>query len=248
VVVVPSPVHYDRAGRRVIDPGWQDDLARIVRESRSDQVAEPVEQAAEPEPVRETIIVVPGPALRYIRGTLTVAKGMIALEDEDGILWYLPGMDRYIGFIDGLDAGESVAVEGYAPPSGSSQERYFQATKLFLDEMDYDLSIPPYGLGVVPAAQTTIIREIAPSPKKQEEIERLAAEVKELREATAAAQNAALAAQEAANAKPVWEHSHKNAWMPPTGVLDFQMDYSSIWQEDQLKRAQRERDSREIWY
>ncbi|MDR3249221.1 MAG: hypothetical protein LBT39_10605 [Treponema sp.] len=249
VVVVPSPVHYDRAGRRVIDPGWQDELARIVRQERADNAAgQAGEQAVEteeqaPEPIRETVIVVPGPALRYIRGTLTAAKGMIALEDEDGVLWYLPGMDRYIGFIDGLDAGEKVAVEGYAPPKGSSQERYFQATKLFLDEMDYDLTIPPYGLGIVPTGQTTVIREVQSGSNEREEIERLATEVKELREAQEAA-----AAAAATPAKPVWEHSHKNAWMPPSSVLDFQMDYSSIWHEDQAKRAQRERDSREIWY
>jgi hypothetical protein len=237
-VVVPSPVHYDRGGRRVIDPGWQDELARIVQQ----------EKQAAPEPVRETVILVPGPALRHIRGILTAAKGMIALEDDDKVLWYLPGIDRYIGFIDDLDLGEEVTVEGYASPNGSSRERYFQATKLFLDGMDYDLTLPPYSLGMAPTGQTTVIREIDTSAQKQAEIERLAAEVKELREAQREAAAAAAAAREAAAAKPVWEHNHKNAWMPPTSVLDFEMDYSSIWHEDQAKRAQRERDSREIWY
>jgi hypothetical protein len=48
--------------------------------------------------------------------------------------------------------------------------------------------------------------------------------------------------------QPVWEHSHKSAWTPPNNPWDIPMDYSSIWHEDQAKRAQRERDSREIWY
>jgi hypothetical protein len=115
--------------------------------------------------VRETVIVVPGPTVWRIRGILTVAKGMLALEDDDGVLWYLPGLDRYIGFIDGLIAGEEAALEGYAPPRGSSQERYFQPIRFFVDEMVYDLSTPPYGIAAEPyltnpGGQTTVIREI----------------------------------------------------------------------------------------
>jgi hypothetical protein len=30
-VVVPSPVHYDRAGRRVIDPSWQETMYRMIQ-------------------------------------------------------------------------------------------------------------------------------------------------------------------------------------------------------------------------
>jgi hypothetical protein len=163
-VVVPSPVHYDRAGRRVIDPSWQEQMYRMIREEREAERQDapapeaPAEPEAGPERVRETVILVPGPALRRIRGTLTVGKGMLALEDAEGVIWYLPGLDRYIGFIEGLEAGEDAALEGYAPARGSSQERYFQAVRLFLDEMDYDLAIPPEGLYL--GGQTTVIREI----------------------------------------------------------------------------------------
>jgi hypothetical protein len=108
-VVVPSPVHYDRAGRRVIEPGWQDTLAQIVRSEREAALNDGAGNAAanaggngtgaEPgedtQPAaRETVIVVPGPTKWRIRGTLTVAKGMLALDGNDGVLWYLPGLDR----------------------------------------------------------------------------------------------------------------------------------------------------------
>jgi hypothetical protein len=141
----------------------------------ADETPAPPEAGAGQERLRETVILVPGPALRRIRGTLTVAKGMLALNDDEGVLWYLPGLDRYVGFIDGLDAGEEAALEGYAPPRGSSQERYFQPTRLIFDEMDYDLTLPPEGLYL--GGQTTIIREIdrrrdAPSPEPPRERER----------------------------------------------------------------------------
>jgi hypothetical protein len=93
---------------------------------------------------------------------------MLALDGNDGVLWYLPGLDRYIGFIDGLDAGEEAILEGYAPALGSSQERYFQPTRLFLDDMDYDLSISPYGFVVQPYLTNpggqTVIRETERPP------------------------------------------------------------------------------------
>jgi hypothetical protein len=213
-------------------------------------------QGARDDPaVRETVIVVPGPAIWRIRGTLTAARGMLALEDNEGILWYLPGLDRYIGFIDGLEAGGEAALEGYAPPRGSSQERYFQPIRLFIDETVYDLTISPYETAI-PArrsgGQTTIIREIErrdsdrnpgrgargnqdapgggddPAPRSRGRRER--------------------SRQGSLPAPPAWEHHHSSPWAPPPSVLEFEMDYDSIWREDEAKRRQRERDSREIWY
>jgi hypothetical protein len=193
--------------------------------------------------VRETVFVVPGPAIWRIRGTLTVAKGMIALEDDDGVLWYLPGLDRYIGFIDGLDAGEQAALEGYAPPRGSSQERYFQPIRLFIDEMEYDLAVPPEGVYL--GGQTTIIREI----------ERPAAPSVPPAPPPAAENQEAGDRRSPAGTDPwwdspasVWQHNHTSPWAPPASILDFTMDYDSFWREDPAKQERRDRDSREIWY
>jgi hypothetical protein len=283
-VVVPSPVHYDRAGRRVIDPGWQDTLAQIVRSEReaaaatdpagnqaAQSAAEPAAQEPSTEPLvepaagpaRETIIVVPGPAKWRIRGILTVAKGMLALDGNDGVLWYLPGLDRYIGFIEGLDAGEEAILEGYAPALGSSQERYFQPTKLFLDDMGYDLSIPPYGFAVQPYLPNPggLIREVerpasSPTPAA-------AVESRPVSETTATPQAGTNRDPEPRTgrrdrdtpwsrrnppAPPAWQHDHTSPWAPPPSVLEFEMDYDSFWREDPAKQERRERDSREIWY
>jgi hypothetical protein len=287
VVVVPSPIHYDRAGRRVVDPDWQDTLAQIVRSERAaaatggvpangaDASGDKNGQSAVQEPVRETVIVVPGPATWRIRGTLTVAKGMLALDGNDGVLWYLPGLDRYIGFIDGLDAGEEAILEGYAPALGSSQERYFQPTRLFLDDMDYDLSIPPYGLVVQPyltnpGGQTLIreterplLTEAGTSPGTRVNRNETGQNAQQTGQgdsrAEAAPQSSANSGAQGTSTPwsrrtpptpppPAWQHNHKSPWAPPTSVFDFEMDYDSFWQDDPAKQEQRERDSREIWY
>jgi hypothetical protein len=284
-VVVPSPVHYDRAGRRVIDPSWQETMYQMIQAEK--QAASPaqaqgedaggagdrsgaqdgtVEAAGNGPAVRETVIVVPGPTVWRIRGTLTVAKGMLALEDDEGVLWYLPGLDRYIGFIDGLDAGEEAILEGYAPPRGSSQERYFQALRLFIDEMAYDLTIPPYGIPVPagnPGGHTTVIREIERRSDNRGAPEgRGESRAKGRREpGDAWPQDEAddwdddpwdgdrrEKAGKSPASRPAWEHNHKSPWAPPTSVFDIEMDNDSIWQKDEAKRRQRERDSREIWY
>jgi hypothetical protein len=219
---------------------------------------------AEQERVRETVILVPGPAIWRIRGNLTVAKGMLALEDAEGVLWYLPGLDRYIGYIDGLDAGEEDVLEGYAPPRGSSQERYFQPLRLFIDEMEYDLAIPPEGVYL--GGQTTVIREIerrdgaGQNPRRTQGRGRTVRagqndnyednwyeDDPESRE-DEAMQDRRPGKRYTPPARPVWEHHHRSPWAPPASVLDFQVDNDSFWRDDPAKQERRERDSREIWY
>jgi hypothetical protein len=221
------------------------------------------EQAAgvDQERVRETIILVPGPAVWRIRGTLTVARGMLALEDAEGVLWYLPGLDRYIGYIDGLDAGEDAILEGYAPPRGSSQERYFQPLRLFIDEMEYDLAIPPEGMYL--GGQTTVIREIerrdgaaGQNPGGARPRGRTARAGQDDNyeddpdgwEDDPAIQGRRSGKRYTPPARPAWEHHHRSPWAPPAGVLDFQVDNDSFWRDDPAKQERRERDSREIWY
>jgi hypothetical protein len=227
-------------------------------------------------PVRETVIVVPGPAIWRIRGTLTAARGMLALEDKEGVLWYLPGLDRYIGFIDGLNAGEEAAMEGYAPPQGSSQERYFQPVRLFIDEMAYDLTIPPYGIAVpgigipAPGGQTTVIRETerrggnqnpaerrvrggerggtAPESRRGGDYNEDGWYLDDWDDPPSRNRNKRERSRREPAARPVWEHNHKSPWAPPPSVLEFEMDYDSFWRDDPAKQKRRERDSREIWY
>ncbi|MDR1443895.1 MAG: hypothetical protein LBI94_03340 [Treponema sp.] len=256
-----SPVYYDRAGRRVVDSDQQETVSRTLeakkeaaetaQETPAVQEIPVVQEAPAAESagrndgpetpdtrtIRETVFVVPGPAVWRIRGTFTAAKGMLTLEDDDGVLWYLPGLDRYIGFIDGLDFGQKAALEGYAPPRGSSQERFFQPIKLFIDEMEYDLAVPPEGVYL--GGQTS--RAAAANQDTGDQTNRNN-QKKQAGDDTVRRQNPP--------APQPWQHNHKSPWAPPASVFDFQMDYDSFWQaqDDPAKQERREQDSREIWY
>jgi hypothetical protein len=71
---------------------------------------------------------------------------MISLE-SGGVLYYVMGLNRFIGFIDGLKEGAAVSLEGYdfeAPRLSGT--RLFRVTELRLNGKTYDLS-PPGGIG-----------------------------------------------------------------------------------------------------
>jgi hypothetical protein len=73
-----------------------------------------------------------------VSGKLGVAGGMIALEDG-GKTYYITGLTRFIGFIDGLKEGAQVSLEGYAVPRSRGGGYSFRVTKLTLNGKDYDL-------------------------------------------------------------------------------------------------------------
>jgi hypothetical protein len=197
---------------------------------------------------------------------------MLALDGNDGVLWYLPGLERYIGFIDGLDAGQEAILEGYAPALGSSQERYFQPTRLFLDDMDYDLSIPPYGFVVQPYLTNpggqTVVREPERPPAAETGTTRTAQDDQQNIRQNGQQERRSEAAQRspanpgaqgtvtpwsrrtppAAPQPPAWQHDHTSPWAPPPTVFDVEVDGDSFWKDDPAKQERRERDSREIWY
>jgi hypothetical protein len=128
---------------------------------------------------------------------------------------------------------------------------------LSLDGMDYDLSIPPYGLAAQPYLTNpggqTLIREAAPAAGTNRAPETRASQTGTGRDSGSgsgqrsrdrdAPQNRRTAPQ-----PPAWQHNHTSPWAPPASVLDFEMDYDSFWQEDPAKQERREQDSREIWY
>jgi len=47
-----------------------------------------------------------------VEGVLKLEKGFVAVETADTV-YYVPMLNRYIGFITGLREGEKVSVEGY---------------------------------------------------------------------------------------------------------------------------------------
>ena len=79
-----------------------------------------------------------------ISGNLGIARGQIALE-TGGKTYYLLGLDRFIGFIDGLREGAAVQVEGYTGYAqmnrnhDTENEVYMRVTQLVLGGKTYDM-------------------------------------------------------------------------------------------------------------
>jgi hypothetical protein len=80
------------------------------------------------------------PATTTVNGTLGLSGGRIILKSGD-TSYYTRGLERFIGFIDGLKEGAQVAIEGYvSPPSREgATERLLFPVKLTLNGKDYEV-------------------------------------------------------------------------------------------------------------
>lgn len=75
-----------------------------------------------------------------VEGRLALVNGMIAVKEKDKT-YYVGGLNRLIGFIDGLKENASVKLEGYAVAiPGAPEYLHLRATKLSFAGKDYDLS------------------------------------------------------------------------------------------------------------
>jgi len=81
----------------------------------------------------------PNPEKTSLSGTLGITQGQISLT-SGGKTWYVPGLNRFTGFIDGLKEGARVTVEGYAlTPTDATKNGFFRVTKLTLNGKDYEI-------------------------------------------------------------------------------------------------------------
>jgi hypothetical protein len=84
----------------------------------------------------------PPPARETITGNLGISRGMISLE-SGGTVYHVMGLNRFIGFIDGLKEGAAVSLTGYAFDSPRlSGSKVFRVTELGLNGKSYDLAPP----------------------------------------------------------------------------------------------------------
>lgn len=84
------------------------------------------------------------PAQETISGNLGISRGMISLE-SGGTRYYIIGLNRFIGFIDGLREGAAVSLTGYAFESPRlSGAKVFRTVELQLNGKSYELA-PPAG-------------------------------------------------------------------------------------------------------
>ena len=68
-----------------------------------------------------------------VDGTLKLERGFVAVESGDSV-YFVPMLNRYIGFINGLSEGTRVSVEG------RNFRNVIQLTKLTINGRDYDFA------------------------------------------------------------------------------------------------------------
>jgi len=66
-----------------------------------------------------------------VSGTLKLQRGMITIESGDSV-YFVPLLNRYIGFINGLTEGANVSIEGFPA------RNFIRPTKLTIDDRTYD--------------------------------------------------------------------------------------------------------------
>ena len=89
----------------------------------------------------------PAPETVTVSGSLIVAKGFPALKSGD-VTYFVSGLNRLSGFIDGLKEGAQVTIEGQtiANPRDNTF-KFLRPTKMTLNGKNYDMAapIPPAG-------------------------------------------------------------------------------------------------------
>jgi len=73
-----------------------------------------------------------------VEGTLQLQNGQIAISTGNAF-YFVPEIERYIGFIDGLKEGSHVSIDGYA--SGN----YLQPVQMTFNGKSYDFQVKTLG-------------------------------------------------------------------------------------------------------
>ncbi|MDR0710669.1 MAG: hypothetical protein LBF77_11455, partial [Spirochaetaceae bacterium] len=82
-----------------------------------------------------------------IQGALSFINGQIAVKSGE-TTYYVRGLDRLFGFVDGLKEGAAVTLEGYAGEIPSVPEyKYFLAEKLTFNGKEYAGLLPEKRMG-----------------------------------------------------------------------------------------------------
>ena len=78
-----------------------------------------------------------------IRGTLGLSNGKVSVVSGN-ITYYVRGIGRFVGFIDGLKEGAQVSLDGYAsvPTVEGQKDRLFYPVTLTLNGKTYEVGSP----------------------------------------------------------------------------------------------------------
>jgi hypothetical protein len=82
--------------------------------------------------------------LQTITGTLQLRDGTIAIVNNTRI-YYAPSLEWLVGFIDGLNEGTQVSVDGYV--WNNYDFSYVQPAKLIVNGKSYDLQANTFAMG-----------------------------------------------------------------------------------------------------
>ena len=94
-----------------------------------------------------------------VEGTLQLQNGMIAVKSGESV-YYVPMLQRLVGFVEGLKEGSTVSIEGYA------SKNFLRPTKLSLSGKSYDF--PARGFGQ--RANTRSGNEAKPEGRKRSDV------------------------------------------------------------------------------
>jgi len=85
-------------------------------------------------------------ATTTIKGTLGLSAGRISVVSGN-IIYYVRGLERFVGFIDGLKEGAQVSLDGYAtaPTIEGQKDRLFYPVTLTLNGKNYEVGSPIAG-------------------------------------------------------------------------------------------------------
>ena len=79
-----------------------------------------------------------------VTGSLHLRNGVIAVENQ-GQVYYVPDLERLVGFIEGLKEGAEVSLEGF--PWNNYGASYLQPVKLTIDGKSYELRNNAFAMG-----------------------------------------------------------------------------------------------------
>jgi hypothetical protein len=168
---------------------------------------------------------------------------MVTLTDAYEVKWFIMGLERYIGLIEGLNIGEEAEIKGYAPSASSAaRERFFQPATLILEGAEYDIGplSAATKAGALPqdklSQQKGAAAQTAPQAQAAQPVQ------------SAPVQTAGgfqylpiqpIVIQPAPQAQPPreekyipWTHVHTSPWSPHYGAVGQDIDTSSFWTQN----------------
>jgi hypothetical protein len=165
---------------------------------------------------------------------------MVTLTDANEVKWFIMGLERYIGLIEGLNIGEEAEIKGYAPSASSAaRERFFQPATLILEGAEYDIG-PLSAAGKAGAFRGTfpqqkgVTAQTAPQTRAAQAVQ------------TAPVQPGPVQTAGGFQYQPIiiqpappreekyipWVHVHTSPWAPHYGAVGKDIDTTSFWTQN----------------